>query len=64
MSVVRQDPDLADHFNTLEAKVLQLVEENKLIKKRLKKIESAAKKHGVSFDNSEAVSESDACIIV
>ena len=64
MSVLRKDPDLAYHFNTLEAKVLQLIEENKSIKKSLKKIETAAKKHGVSFDNSEAVSESDACIIV
>lgn len=64
MSVVRQDPDLVDRFNTLEGKVLQLVEENKAIKKRLRHIETLAKKHGINIDNSADVSESDACIIV
>lgn len=62
MSVVRQDPDLIDAFNELEAKVLCLIEENKLQHKRLVVLEKAAKAHGVKVGNHEATG--DTCIIV
>lgn len=62
MSVIRQDTELADFVNELESKVLVLMAENKTIKKKLKKIESIAKKHGVNVETQEV--ETDACIIV
>ena len=62
MSVIRQDTELADFVNELESKVLVLMAENKSIKKKLKKIESIAKKHGVNVETQEV--ETDACIIV
>jgi hypothetical protein len=62
MSVIRQDTELADFVNELESKVLVLMAENKTIKKKLKKIELIAKKHGVNVETQEV--ETDACIIV
>lgn len=62
MSVIRQDTELADFVNELESKVLVLMAENKSIKKKLKKIELIAKKHGVNVETQEV--ETDACIIV
>tara|TARA_Y100000389_G_scaffold198292_1_gene234523 strand:- start:10489 stop:10677 length:189 start_codon:yes stop_codon:yes gene_type:complete len=62
MSVIRQDTELADFVNELESKVLVLMAENKTIKKKLKKIEAIAKKHGVNVETQEV--ETDACIIV
>ncbi len=62
MSVIRQDTELIDFVNELESKVLVLMEENKTIKRKLKKIETIAKKHGVNVETQEV--EADACIIV
>ena len=45
MSVVRQDPDLQDSFNELEAKVLLLQEEHKKLRRKVSVLESLAKKH-------------------
>jgi hypothetical protein len=61
MSVVRQDPDLQDAFNELEAKVLIMQEEHKKLRRRVTVLESLAKKHGVTIDNKV---ELDTCIIV
>lgn len=63
MSVVRQDPDLIDAFNVLEAKVLCLQEEQKTLRRRLVVLEKIAKKHGVNIDSVETL-DIDACIIV
>jgi hypothetical protein len=63
MSVVRQDPDLQDSFNELEAKVLLLQEEHKKLRRKVSVLESLAKKHGVKIDNTDKV-ELDTCIIV
>ena len=46
MSVVRQDPDLQDAFNELEAKVLLIQEEHKKLRRRVIVLEKLAKKHG------------------
>lgn len=64
MSVVRQDPDLIDAFNELEAKVLCLQEEQKTLRRRIVVLEKAAKKHGIQpwADNDKV--EVDACTIV
>ena len=43
MSVVRQDPDLQDAFNELEAKVLLLQEELKKVRRRVVVLENLAK---------------------
>lgn len=63
MSVVRQNTELQDAFNELEAKVLLLQEEHKKLRRRVIVLESLAKKHGVTIDNNDKV-ELDACIIV
>ena len=63
MSVVRQDPDLIDAFNELEAKVLCLQEEQKTLRRRLILLEKIAKKHGVNIDNVETL-DVDTCRIV
>ena len=48
MSVVRQDPDLQDAFNELEAKVLLIQEEHKKLRRRVIVLEKLAKKHGLN----------------
>lgn len=65
MSVVRNDFDadeLLQFVNELESKVLLLMEENKGLKRRVRVLEIAAKKHGVQVGNHEV--DKDACIIV
>lgn len=63
MSVVRQDPDLHDAFNELEAKVLLIQEEHKKLRRRVIVLEKLAKKHGLNPE-SESKVELDTCIIV
>jgi len=64
MSVVRQDPDLQDAFNELEAKVLLLQEELKKVRRRVVVLENLAKKHGiVPAENNDKV-ELDTCVIM
>ena len=63
MSVVRQDPDLQDAFNELEAKVLVIQEEHKKLRRRVTVLEKLAKKHGLNPE-SESKVELDTCIIV
>ncbi len=67
MSVVRQDPDLQDAFNELEAKVLLLQEELKKVRRRVVVLENLAKKHGIAPPNGEENNdkvELDTCVIM
>lgn len=60
MSVVRQDPDLETFVNELESKVLLLLEHNKNLERRVRVLETAAKKHGVKVGGEV---DKDACMI-
>jgi hypothetical protein len=65
MSVVRNDFDadeLIIFVNQLESKIFLLIEENKLLTRRVRVLEVAAKKHGVQVGNHEV--DKDTCIIV
>ena len=62
MSVIRQDDDMMIFVNELEAKVLILMEQNKKLTRRVKVLETAAKKYGVDVNSPDP--DKDVCIIV
>ena len=62
MSVIRQDDELMIFVNELEAKVLILIEENKKLNRRVRVLETAAKKYGVDVNSQDP--DKDVCTIV
>ena len=62
MSVIRQDDELMIFVNELESKVLILAELNKKLTRRVKVLETAAKKHGIDVNSHDP--DKDVCIIV
>jgi hypothetical protein len=62
MSVIRQDDEMMMFVNELESKVLILIEHNKQLNRRVKVLESAAKKYGVDVNSPDP--DKDVCTIV
>ena len=61
MSVINDNTDVMKEFNELESKVFVLIELVKTLERKVKAIESIAKKQGIELET-ETV-DADTCII-